>query len=159
MVWGKRGRVREGSPSRRGSGGLAPGKIFANRRRKYAFSRPCLGSICLFHHFIFGTKMSINLPFSSKCIHEVDNICQIYLHCRLRTDYQWRIQEFCLRPSHLFPPSFLPSFLPLLSLPISFLCITLIRSSPSLSHTTPLLPSCVPNPLLSLPSFLSSPSL
>jgi hypothetical protein len=30
-----------GNPSRRGSGGLAPGKFFANRRRKYAFSRPC----------------------------------------------------------------------------------------------------------------------
>jgi hypothetical protein len=53
MVWGTRGRVREGgTPSRRGSGGLAPGKFFANRRRIYAFSRPCLGSICLFHHFI-----------------------------------------------------------------------------------------------------------
>jgi hypothetical protein len=38
MVWGTRGRVREGgTPSRRGSGGLAPGKCFANRRRKYAF--------------------------------------------------------------------------------------------------------------------------
>jgi hypothetical protein len=34
-------------------GAWSPGKFFANRRRKYAFSRPCLGSICLFHHFIF----------------------------------------------------------------------------------------------------------
>lgn len=61
-------------PPAGGPGAWPPGKFFANRRRKYAFSRPCLGSICLFHHFIFGTKMSINLPFSSKCIHEVDSI-------------------------------------------------------------------------------------
>jgi hypothetical protein len=61
-------------PPAGGPGAWPPGKFFANRRRKYAFSRPCLGSICLFHQFIFGTKMSINLPFSSKCIHEVDNI-------------------------------------------------------------------------------------
>jgi hypothetical protein len=121
--------------------------------------------ICLFHHFIFGTKMSVNLPFLSKCIHEVDNIfrmttfCQIYWHCWLCTDYQWRIQEYRLRPSHLFPPSFLPSFPPLSSLPIPFLCTTIIPFSPSLSHTTPLFPSCVRNPLLSLPSFLSSPPL
>jgi hypothetical protein len=154
--FGEKGEGAGGEfPPAGGPGAWPPGKFCANRRRKYAFSRPCLGSICLFHHFIFGTKMSIYLPFSSKCIHEVDNICQIYWHCWLRTDYQWRIQEFCLGPSHLFPPSFLP----LSSLPISFLCITLIPCSPSLSHTTPLLPSCVPNPLLSLPSFLSSPSL
>jgi hypothetical protein len=128
--------------SHRGSGGLAPGKFFANRRRKYAFSRPYLGSICLFHHFIFGTKMSINLPFSSKCIHEFDNIFrmttfyQIYWHCRLCTDYQWRIQEFCLGPSHLFPPSFLPSLiLPSHSFPLynphPFLSFSIPYQSPS----------------------------
>jgi hypothetical protein len=47
------------SPPAGGSGAWPPGQFFANRRRKYAFSRPCLGSICFFHHFIFGTKMSI----------------------------------------------------------------------------------------------------
>jgi hypothetical protein len=61
-------------PPAGGPGAWPRGNFFANRRRKYAFSRPCLGSICLFHQFIFGTKMSINLLFSSKCIHEVDNI-------------------------------------------------------------------------------------
>jgi hypothetical protein len=39
-------------PPAGGPGAWPPGKFFANRRRKYAFSRPCLGSICLFHHFI-----------------------------------------------------------------------------------------------------------
>jgi hypothetical protein len=78
MVWGTRGRMREGvSPPAGGPGAWPPGKFFANRYRKYAFSRPCLAGICLFHHFIFGTKMSINLPFSSKCIHEVDSIFRI----------------------------------------------------------------------------------
>jgi hypothetical protein len=162
MVWGTRGRVREGvAPPAGGPGAWPPGKFFANRRRKYAFSRPCLGSICLFHQFIFGTKMSINLPFSSKCIHEVDNIFRMTTFvkytgtagCALTISGGSR--NFVWGPSRLFPPSFLP----LSSLPIPFLCITLIPSSSSLSHTTPLLPSCVPNPLLSLPSVVSSPPL
>jgi hypothetical protein len=73
--FGDKGESAEGgTPPAGGPGAWPPGNFFANRRRKYAFSRPCLGSICLFHHFIFGTKMSINLPFSSKCIHEVDSI-------------------------------------------------------------------------------------
>jgi hypothetical protein len=84
-------------------------------------------------------------------------------HCEGSVGYwtQWRIQEFFGGPSHLPPPSFLPSFLPSfpsLPFPFPFLCITLIPSSPSLSHTTPLFPNCVPNPLLSpsaLPFFPS----
>jgi hypothetical protein len=52
MVWGTRGRVREYPPLAGGPWAWPPGKFFANRRRKYAFSRSCLGSICLFHHFI-----------------------------------------------------------------------------------------------------------
>ena len=60
IAWRTRGMVREGVPPPAGGpGAWPPGKFFANRRRKYAFSRPCLGSICLFHHFIFGTEMSI----------------------------------------------------------------------------------------------------
>jgi hypothetical protein len=43
-------------PPAGGPGARHPGKFFANRRRKYAFSRPCLGSICLFHHFILLNK-------------------------------------------------------------------------------------------------------
>jgi hypothetical protein len=106
-------------PPAGGPGAWPPGKFFANRRRKYAFSRPCLGSICLFHHFIFGTKMSINLPFSSKCIHEVDNIFRMttfvkYIGtagCALTISGGSR--NFVWGPSHLFPTSFLPSlFLP-----------------------------------------------
>jgi hypothetical protein len=106
-------------------------------------------------------KMSSNLPFSSKCIREVDSIfrmtrfVQIYWHCGCALTIQWRIQEFCLGPSHLFPPSFLP--LPFSSLPIPFLCIMLIPSSLSLSHTTPSSPPVSLIPSFPLP-FLPSPS-
>jgi hypothetical protein len=162
MVWGTRGRVREGYSLAPRVRGLGPGKFFANRRQKYAFSRPCLGSICLFHHFIFGTKMSINLSFSSKCIHEVDSIFRMKTYvkytgtagCALTISGGSRNFVWGAKSSFL-----VLSFIPFSSLPIPFLCITLLPASPSLSHTTPLLPICVPNPLLSLPSFLSSTPL
>jgi hypothetical protein len=97
-------------------------------------------------------KMSINLPFSSKCIREVDNIFRMTTFVKYTgtVAVHWLFsggsRNFIWGPSHIsFPPSFLP--LPFSSLPIPFLCIILIPSSLSLSHTTPLLPTCVPNPL------------
>jgi hypothetical protein len=49
---GRGGGCGRGYPPAGGPGAWPPGKFFANRRQKYAFSRPCSGSICLFHHFI-----------------------------------------------------------------------------------------------------------
>jgi hypothetical protein len=64
-------------------------------------------------------KMSINLPFSSKCIHEVDSIFRMTTFvkytgtagCALTISGGSR--NFVWGPSRLFPPSFLHSlFLP-----------------------------------------------
>jgi hypothetical protein len=48
-VWGTRGECAKGYPLPLGDpGAWPPGKFFANRRRKYVFSRP--RSVCQFHH-------------------------------------------------------------------------------------------------------------
>jgi hypothetical protein len=115
MVWGTRG----GPPGVRG---LGPRENFLQMDvENMHFEAMFRQNLFISSLHIWNRNVNYNLPFSSKCIHEIDNIFRMTTFvkytgtagCALTISGGSR--NFVFGPSDVFPPSFLP-YLPFPSL-------------------------------------------